>query len=70
MPAKKTPVVEEKKEEGEAVPEVKEENGYGRFEYINGSVYIGNWKSMNGICSKHGYGKLTLSGTTSNEIGN
>ena len=69
MPPKKAPPVEEPKPEEEE-PEIKEETGYGRFEYINGSVYVGNWKSINSVVFKHGYGKLTLSGTTSNEIGN
>ena len=30
---------------------------------------MGNWKLLNGAKVKHGHGKITFSGTTSNEIG-
>ena len=54
------------KEEHKEVPQ----SGFGRFEYINGTLYIGNWKLHNGLKLKHGHGKITFSGTTSNEFGN
>ena len=46
------------------------QSGYGRFEYINGTLYVGNWKLLNGQKVKHGQGKITFAGTTSNEFGN
>jgi hypothetical protein len=66
MPPKKAPVQEEPKPE-EEIKEVKIETGYGRFEYITGAVYVGNWKSTDGQTVKHGHGKLTLPGLTSGE---
>ena len=46
------------------------QSGFGRFEYINGTLYIGNWKLLNGVKVKHGHGKITFLGTTSNDFGN
>lgn len=66
MPPKKAPAQEEAKHE-EEVKEVKIETGYGRFEYINGAVYVGNWKSTDGHTVKHGHGKLSLPGAQSSE---
>lgn len=36
------------------------QSGYGRFEYINGTLYSGNWKLLNGQKVKHGHGKITF----------
>ena len=33
-------------------------------------MYVGNWKLNNGVKHKHGHGKITFTGTTSNEFGN
>lgn len=33
-------------------------------------MYVGNWKLLNGAKVKHGHGKITFAGTTSNEFGN
>lgn len=46
------------------------QSGIGRFEYINGTMYSGNWKLHNGAKVKHGFGKITFSGTTASEFGN
>lgn len=37
------------------------QSGFGRFEYINGTLYQGNWKLHNGAKVKHGHGKITFS---------
>ena len=52
---------EEEKEETEEA----ESTGYGRFEYKNGIIYIGNWKLINGLKMKHGFGKLMHTATLS-----
>lgn len=44
--------------ETEPVKEVPQ-SGFGRFEYINGTLYVGNWKLHNGLKAKHGHGKIT-----------
>ena len=46
----------------EPVEPVKEipQSGFGRFEYINGTLYQGNWKLHNGVKVKHGHGKITF----------
>jgi len=36
------------------------QSGFGRFEYINGTLYAGNWKLHNGVKVKHGHGKITF----------
>lgn len=45
------------------------QSGIGRFEYINGTMYQGNWKLLSGAKVKHGFGKITYSGTTASEFG-
>ena len=41
------------------------QSGFGRFEYINGTLYVGNWKLHNGLKVKHGHGKITYTTSTS-----
>jgi hypothetical protein len=42
----------------------------GRFEYINGTMYVGNWKLHTGSKVKHGHGKITFpSSSTSHNDG-
>lgn len=62
-----------KQEEQQPVEEVKQEEqvhieteGLGRFEYVNGTVYEGQWKLIGGQKMKHGWGKLTHGGNSSN----
>lgn len=46
------------------------QSGYGRFEYINGTIFAGNWKLHNGVKAKHGHGKITFpSAATANDAG-
>lgn len=47
-----------------------ETEGFGRFEYMNGSVYEGNWKLIEGVKMKHGEGNLTHFGSMAREFGN
>lgn len=62
----------------ESVPESKpqqnmqiETEGFGRFEYSNGTIYEGQWKIVgNNVKVKHGEGTLTHAGTTAHEKGN
>lgn len=42
----------------EPVKEVPQ-SGFGRFEYSNGTLYVGNWKLSHGHKVKHGHGKIT-----------
>jgi hypothetical protein len=46
-------VVEEEKK-----PELPQ-TGFGKFEYINDSVYVGNWKMFGELKKKHGHGRIT-----------
>jgi hypothetical protein len=48
-------------------PDAKEvpQSGFGRFEYINGTLYVGNWKLHQGQKVKHGQGKITFPGAAS-----
>ena len=46
------------------------ESGYGRFEFINGTTYVGNWKLVGKNKCKHGHGKLVFGGTASSDFGN
>lgn len=41
------------------------QNGFGKFEYINQTLYIGEWKITRGRKVKHGQGKITFPGATS-----
>ena len=59
-------MAEAPKEEVKEVPQ----SGYGRFEYINGTLYVGNWKLLNGAKVKHGQGRITFSSTTASDLGN
>ena len=48
-----------------------ETEGFGRFEYSNGTIYEGQWKIVgNNVKVKHGEGTLTHAGTTAHEKGN
>ena len=48
----------------ESVPEVPQ-TGYGKFEYINQTVYVGEWQLKKGRKVKHGTGKITFPGVHS-----
>ena len=37
--------------------------GFGRFEYQNGTIYEGQWKNFDGKKMKHGEGHLIHTGT-------
>lgn len=52
------PVEEVKQEEQIHI----ETEGLGRFEYVNGTVYEGQWKLINGQKMKYGWGKLVHGG--------
>lgn len=60
MPPKKDPKVEEQAKEPEPEPQPHELNGFGRFEYLSGALYQGNWTIIATKKVKHGYGKLTI----------
>jgi len=45
------------------------QSGFGRFEYINGTLYVGNWKLHTGAKVKHGHGKISFAGTSSTDQG-
>lgn len=47
-----------------------ETEGFGRFEYSNGTVYEGHWKLLEGHKVKHGEGVLVHAGATAHEKGN
>lgn len=38
------------------------QEGSGRFEYINQTLYVGQWKLLNSRKVKHGQGKITYPG--------
>ena len=40
------------------------ETGFGKYEYVNGSTYVGNWIMAKGKKSKHGHGKMVKPGLT------
>ena len=61
-PAQATPEVEE-------VQENKPEFGTGKFEYINQTIYMGDWKLLNGKKVKHGQGKITFPGAANQSFG-
>jgi hypothetical protein len=44
-----------------------ESEGFGRFEYRNGSIYEGQWKLIKGVRMKHGEGLLTHPGASLND---
>ncbi len=76
MPPKKAPaapVKEEAPPATDAVPEeeqeVKAEFGTGKFEYMNQTVYIGEWKLLNNKKVKHGQGKITFPGAAKQQHG-
>ena len=60
MPPKKDLKAEEAVKEPEPEPLPHEFNGYGRFEYISGVVYEGNWQLSKGKKMKNGYGRITI----------
>ena len=37
-----------------------ETSGYGKFEYVNGSIYEGHWVLQDGVRIKDGQGELKL----------
>lgn len=41
------------------------QNGFGKFEYINQTMYIGEWKITRGRKVKNGQGKITFPGAAS-----
>lgn len=41
---------------------IQENEGFGRFEYQNGTIYEGQWKLYNGKKEKHGEGHLIHTG--------
>lgn len=43
--------------------------GYGRFQYLDGATYEGNWRLFDGIKKKHGQGVLKVPGASSNNLG-
>ena len=56
---------EQKQEEPAKEPEppaIVETKGNGRFEYANGTVYIGDYIDRNGSKTKNGYGKALFEG--------
>eukprot|EP01017_Pseudomicrothorax_dubius_P043936 TRINITY_DN7385_c0_g1_i1.p1 TRINITY_DN7385_c0_g1~~TRINITY_DN7385_c0_g1_i1.p1 ORF type:complete len:297 (+),score=90.66 TRINITY_DN7385_c0_g1_i1:313-1203(+) len=67
---KEEPVEVKHPEENAGTLEKIETEGYGRFEYRNGTVYEGHWILLNGRKVKNGEGTLIHAGTTSNEAGN
>ena len=44
--------------------------GFGHFEYVNGTVYEGQWLEQEGKKERHGEGRLIHAGTTVYEKGN
>jgi len=58
--------------EPEPVPEPTEQNvvhietdGFGKFEFIDGTIYEGQWKLINGVKMRHGEGVLRHAGSSS-----
>lgn len=41
----------------------------GKFEYINQTTYVGEWKLLNGKKVKHGQGKITFPGVSNKQLG-
>lgn len=44
-------------------------NGYGKFEYVNQTLYVGEWKLLEregeaAVKVKHGKGKIVFAGST------
>jgi hypothetical protein len=39
-----------------------ETSGFGRFEFIDGTIYEGQWKILNGVKMRHGEGTLKHGG--------
>jgi hypothetical protein len=65
---------EEPQKTAEAAPEadkVKDvpQAGFGKFEYINQTIYVGNWKLHEGSRVKHGHGKITFPGAAGQDFG-
>jgi len=61
---KKKEVKQEEIPKQEEAPKIIETKGNGRFEYSNGTVYIGDFLDRNGHKTKQGYGKLMFEGIT------
>ena len=54
--------------EAEEVKEV-QQPGFGKFEYMNQTIYEGNWKLEKGKKVKHGHGKITYPGAQGKDFG-
>ena len=70
------PKKDAKKEAAEPPPEEQpppipphELQGYGRFEYVDGSTYEGKWRLFDGIKKKHGEGILKIPGASKDNMG-
>lgn len=63
------PVPQEEEEKIEEVPQVPQE-GSGKFEYINGTQYEGEWKMFGNVKMKHGKGKIIHGNSTTDTYGN
>ena len=72
MPPKKVEKVEEVTPDAAEVPDVPK-SGFGKFEYVNQTLYIGEWKLLDdGTKVKHGNGKIIFPGTINahgNQVG-
>lgn len=57
----------------EAAPEIPK-SGFGKFEYIDQTLYVGEWKLMDdGTKVKHGQGKIVFPGVSNSsekQVGN
>lgn len=72
MPPKKAskPVIDEAPATAGSEPEKEvPQFGFGKFEYMNQTTYVGNWRLVNGHKAKHGHGKITFPGAVSNAAG-
>ena len=76
MPPKKAAAPEKKEEappatdpKEEEEQEAKPEFGNGKFEYINQTTYVGEWKLLEGKKVKHGLGKITFPGAPGKNFG-
>jgi hypothetical protein len=60
MPPKKDPKAEEAPKEPQPPPQPHELTDFGRFEYLSGAVYEGNWVASEGRKYREGYGRMTV----------
>lgn len=66
---KKAPEPVAEPEPQEEVPQVPQE-GNGKFEYINGTSYEGDWKLFDGVKKKHGHGRIVHGNSHADSHGN